>query len=43
MSGKNSAAGIIIWELSEDYYQQESVLLEVVGRGEFVKKAFLRR
>jgi chitinase len=27
----NDAAGIIIWELSEDYYQDSSTLLRVVG------------
>ncbi|GAG16486.1 unnamed protein product, partial [marine sediment metagenome] len=39
---EKQVAGVIIWELSEDYYEDASVLLEVIGK-EFKKKAIQRR
>ena len=35
-------SGVIIWELSQDYYQDSSVLLELISK-EFKKKAIQRR
>jgi chitinase len=39
---EKEAAGVIIWELSEDYYQGSSVLLNAVARG-FERKGFTPR
>jgi len=39
---EKQVAGVIIWELSEDYYENSSVLLEVIGK-KFKKKAIQQR
>jgi len=40
---EKDVAGVIIWEVSEDYYQSSSLLLEVVGKEFKVKKKAAQR